>query len=160
MAAVKTLCNKGVILEKGRLKFTSDNIDDSISYYMGTGDSGEISRPTIWINHGDIYHPNFIPKRLEVVDMSGKQFDCPINYEEGFKIRITFDINELDEMFDFGLYIYFQNMRLMIITGVYNIAKLQKRIMFLNLLSRPNFLYQIIHILYRFLVLLEIVIGL
>ncbi|UTC87782.1 ABC transporter ATP-binding protein [Treponema denticola] len=127
MAAVKSLCNKGVILEKGRLKFTSDNIDDSISYYMGTGDSGEISRPTIWINHGDIYHPNFIPKRLEVVDMSGKQFDRPINYEEGFKIRITFDINELDEMFDFGLYIYFQNMRLMIITGVYNIAKLQKK---------------------------------
>lgn len=33
MAAVKSLCNKGVILEKGRLKFTSDNIDEAIEKY-------------------------------------------------------------------------------------------------------------------------------
>lgn len=33
MAAVKSLCNKGVILEKGRLKFTSDNIDEAIGKY-------------------------------------------------------------------------------------------------------------------------------
>ena len=127
MAAVKSLCNKGFILEKGRLKFYSDNIDEVINNYMGTTDNGEISRPTIWINSGDIYHPNFMPKRLEVVDMNGKTFDRPINYEEGFKIRLTFDVSELDEMFDFGLYIYFQNMRSMIATGVYNVAKLQKK---------------------------------
>lgn len=34
MAAVKSLCNKGVILEKGRLKFESDSIDEAIEKYI------------------------------------------------------------------------------------------------------------------------------
>lgn len=35
MAAVKGLCNKGVILEKGKLKFQSDRIDEAIGAYLG-----------------------------------------------------------------------------------------------------------------------------
>lgn len=34
MAAVKSLCNKGVILERGKLKFQSNNIDEAVSSYM------------------------------------------------------------------------------------------------------------------------------
>ena len=34
MAAVKRLCNKGIILEKGRLKFESENIDKAIGVYI------------------------------------------------------------------------------------------------------------------------------
>ena len=41
MAAVKALCNKGVILEKGRLKFTSDNIDEAIGKYLGEKNNNE-----------------------------------------------------------------------------------------------------------------------
>ena len=39
MAAVKGLCNKGIILEKGRLKFKSDNIDKAISAYMNASEN-------------------------------------------------------------------------------------------------------------------------
>ncbi|WP_428768102.1 ABC transporter ATP-binding protein [Treponema sp. HNW] len=34
MTAVKSLCNRGMILEKGELKFTSDNIDETIGKYQ------------------------------------------------------------------------------------------------------------------------------
>ncbi|EGC77164.1 ABC transporter [Treponema denticola F0402] len=52
MAAVKSLCNKGVILEKGRLKFTSDNIDEAINKYQNSNlIENKISE---WINTGDI----------------------------------------------------------------------------------------------------------
>lgn len=39
MAAVKALCNKGVILEKGKLKFMSDNIDEAIGTYINTNEN-------------------------------------------------------------------------------------------------------------------------
>ena len=32
MSAVKSLCNKGLVLEKGEIKFRSNNIDESINY--------------------------------------------------------------------------------------------------------------------------------
>lgn len=34
MAAVKALCNKGFVLEKGRIKFQSDSIDEAIGAYL------------------------------------------------------------------------------------------------------------------------------
>jgi len=49
MAAVKTLCNKGVILEKGRLKFTSDNIDEAIGKYQDLT-IAKVSEEYIWQN--------------------------------------------------------------------------------------------------------------
>ena len=38
MAAVKSLCNKGIILEKGKLQFQSNSIDDAIGAYINSTD--------------------------------------------------------------------------------------------------------------------------
>ncbi len=41
MAAVKNLCNKGMILEKGQLKFLSDGIEKAIQIYNGKSNKNE-----------------------------------------------------------------------------------------------------------------------
>ncbi|UTC90783.1 ABC transporter ATP-binding protein [Treponema denticola] len=116
MAAVKSLCNKGIILEKGRLKFRSDDIDKAISYYLNIGEGGDVFLPSVWVNNGDFYNENFTPQKLEVVSMDNKSFNRSIYYNEAFKIRLTFDITELDRTFDFGIYIY-MNTELLITAG-------------------------------------------
>ena len=112
MAAVKSLCNKGVILEKGRLKFTGDNIDETINKYMGTADVEMSNIPTIWENDGCFYHPNFTPKKIEVLDMNDEHFQRPIRYEEAFKVRVTFEVNEFNSFCDFGIYIFLNTEKL------------------------------------------------
>jgi ABC transporter, ATP-binding protein len=49
MAAVKSLCNKGIILYQGRLKFTSDNIDEAIGKYQDLAIT-KVSEEYIWQN--------------------------------------------------------------------------------------------------------------
>lgn len=53
MAAVKSLCNKGVILEKGRLKFESNSIDDAIGEYQNL-EILRLSDEYIWSNTNNI----------------------------------------------------------------------------------------------------------
>ncbi|MGP1593850.1 MAG: ABC transporter ATP-binding protein [Treponema sp.] len=53
MAAVKSLCNKGVILEKGRLKFESDSIDEAIGEYQNLKIM-RLSDEYIWNNVNNI----------------------------------------------------------------------------------------------------------
>lgn len=112
MSAVKSLCNKGLVLEKGEIKFRSNNIDESINYYMGTSDAEMSDIPVIWENDGRFYHPNFTPKKIEVLDMNGEYFQRPIRYEEAFKVRVTFEVNEFNSFCDFGIYIFLNGERI------------------------------------------------
>lgn len=119
MAAVKGLCNKGMILEKGKLKFQSDRIDEAIGYYLNTNEYGTLIMPTVWENDGRFYNKNFTPQKLEVLSMDDKVFTKAISYGEPFKIRLTFDVDEFDKAFDFGIYIYL-NTELVITSGIGN----------------------------------------
>lgn len=67
MAAVKNLCNKGVILEKGKLKFQSDRIDEAIATYLGAGD-GYVSN--VWKFEPD-KSKEFQLLKFEVLDKNG-----------------------------------------------------------------------------------------
>lgn len=122
MAAIKSLCNKGVILEKGILKFTSNSIDEVIAYYLNTNEIGDVNQPTVWTNGGSFYHKNFTPQKLEVLNMNDVSFNTSINYGEAFKIRLTFDVDDFDKMFDFGIYIYL-NTELVTTAGIGNNIK-------------------------------------
>ena len=55
MAAVKGLCNKGIILEKGRLKFESENIDKAIEKYNSASCSNYFSSSDTILKEAQIY---------------------------------------------------------------------------------------------------------
>ena len=112
MAAVKALCNKGVILDKGRLEFQGDSIDEVINYYMGTADAEVSNIPAIWENDGCFYHPNFTPKKIEILNMNDEPIIDAIQYNEDFKILVTFDVDEFEPMLDLALSVYHESTRL------------------------------------------------
>jgi len=71
MAAVKSLCNKGVILEKGKLKFQSNSIDEAIEEYQNSGLS--INTQYEWVNNNEIQSDFFTPNRMYIINTENKK---------------------------------------------------------------------------------------
>lgn len=105
MGTVKNLCNQGIVLEKGKIKCRNNSIDELINYYY-TGEVKKISKPMAWINRDTFYDLNFTPQKIEIIDINNNVVTRPIFYTETFKIRLIFDIDEFDKLFDFGIYIF------------------------------------------------------
>lgn len=87
MAAVKTLCNNGILLEKGMIKY-SGNIDKCVSYYLGNSKENE------YIRSFDIGTENVRIKRIEVRNSGA---DDSKNLYENQEIELITDINVLAE---------------------------------------------------------------
>lgn len=106
MNAVKNLCNKGIILEKGRIIRTDDDINDSINYYLGTNDSGSELNTINWYNNNSFYNENFCPLSLEIKDLEGKTVSDALEYSKEYYLDIVFSVDKPDSNVDFWLYIY------------------------------------------------------
>ncbi len=86
MAAVHALCNQGIILENGAVKFQSGNIDMCISAYADAG-QGQIS--SVWVNSGDEYKNGvFIPSSLSLIGKDGEPQAQAI-HEEGCTVELS-----------------------------------------------------------------------
>ncbi len=62
MSAVQSLCTSGIILEKGRLVYADNKIENVISQYMNP--SLEMQQTIEWENKGDFKDKNFTPLKL------------------------------------------------------------------------------------------------
>ena len=66
MAAVKSLCNKGMILEKGKIKFQSDNIDEAIGEYQNLAIT-KVSDDYIWKNVNKIENEFITINHIKII---------------------------------------------------------------------------------------------
>ncbi|EPF30689.1 hypothetical protein HMPREF9194_01008 [Treponema maltophilum ATCC 51939] len=66
MAAVKSLCNKGMILEKGKIKFQSDNIDEAIGEYQNLAIT-KVSDDYIWKNVNKIENEFITVNHIKII---------------------------------------------------------------------------------------------
>lgn len=92
MNAVKNLCNKGIILEKGRIIRTDDDINDSVSWYLNGG-AEDNSRKTFWKNDGTFYNKYFTLNsfciRNKVTLACSDTLNCNTDYE--FVVNYTIE---------------------------------------------------------------------
>ena len=103
MAQVKNLCNKGIILDHGKLVRVDDDINRSISYYLGTDNNGNELITTYWKNDGSFYNENFCPKDLTILDEQEKEVSNSLSYNKSYKLRLTVNIDIIDTNIDFWL---------------------------------------------------------
>ena len=104
MAAVKSLCNKGVILERGRLKFQSDSIDEAINVYLGINDKLSVS--STWENDGLVNNHYFTPEKVSITDDEGAIMHGTLCYDATYKVRLDAYISEIIPNIDFWILIY------------------------------------------------------
>ena len=93
MGAVKQLCNCGIMLEKGRIKYTSDDINDLFSYYMNNTTLDNISYS--WTNNDTFFDRNFTPQELRLEEKDGSPIVTELTANKPYRLKLTFSIEEL-----------------------------------------------------------------
>lgn len=94
MAQVKNLCNKGIVLEKGKIIRIDDDIDNSIDFYLNNGLTKEVcSKKTVnWYNSGNISNDYMTPISVEFLDSSKNVFTDSLSSDDTYYIRFRFSV--------------------------------------------------------------------
>ena len=106
MAQIKNLCNKGIVLEKGRVVRQDNDIDKSINYYLGKNDDNSDVVTTSWHNDGRVYDESFNPLSLEILAMDDELVTAPLDYDKDYKLRLKVDIKKPDTNVDFWIHVF------------------------------------------------------
>ena len=106
MSQIKNLCNKGIVLEKGSLVRQDDDIEKSISYYLGKNDDNSDIVTTSWRNDERVYDESFNPLSMEILTMTNEVVTKALDYEKDYKVRLTVNIKKADSNIDFWITVY------------------------------------------------------
>lgn len=99
MAAVKTLCTKGIVLENGKLIF-ADTADKCVDYYsnIAVNTNNNMQKHSSFNNKIEVITTNLFSKNNLI--FSGQSIDLGDSIEIYIKIKINEDINDLSLAFD------------------------------------------------------------
>lgn len=101
MGQVKKLCNKGIILDHGTLLRQDDDINKSISYYLGTDENGDSPLTTIWENDGTLNDVYFCPQKLFISDSTNTPIRTALSYGKEYKLILDVVVNEPNSLVDY-----------------------------------------------------------
>ena len=106
MAQVQNLCNKGIVLEHGRIIRQDDNIQKSIDYYLGKNDDNSDIITTSWKNDGKFFDENFTPISLVIKDLQNNIITGPLNYDSDYKLVLNLDVKTINTNLHFWYQLY------------------------------------------------------
>ena len=94
MAQVKNLCNKGIVLEKGRVVRQDDDINKSIDYYLnkGVADKDDEKKIVPWFNDGKLKNDYLTPESIEFLDENKNIVEKTMSSDETYYIRFRFNV--------------------------------------------------------------------
>jgi len=99
--SIRKLCNKVVLLEKGKVKRVGTNVDEIIDEYIGAG--GSRDHVVEWKNQNEEYkHPKFTPITFSLTDGSGKLIANPIDRKQDVFVDLSVHLEEIDADLIFG----------------------------------------------------------
>lgn len=106
MNAVKQLCHRGIMLNKGKLHFDQRNLNDLIKRYLTNLDTDNNSS-SIWVNKDNRFvNPWFQPTNFYIGDKDGNRKDVDQLYESKLHIFIEGIVNEIEPALQIGYSIY------------------------------------------------------
>ncbi|MBR4321336.1 ABC transporter ATP-binding protein [Treponema sp.] len=119
MAQIKNLCNKGIVLEKGRVVRQDDDIEKSINYYLGKNDDNSDIMTTSWKNDGKFYDENFTPRSLTIQDLNGNIVESVLENKCSYFLKLEVDVKKISPITDFCILLY-KDMEYLISSKSYN----------------------------------------
>ncbi len=104
--SIKKLCNKIVLMEKGKVKRVGTDVEAIIEEYIGSG--GDRGNVVEWKKEtaSEYTHPKFTPISVSLKDSEGKLISNPVDRKEDVWIEVTADIKEIDKDLIFGYVLY------------------------------------------------------
>jgi len=101
MAQVKNLCNKGIVLEKGRVVRQDDDIHKSVNYYL-FGEISENSRNLLhWKNDGSTGDVCFRPNKIDLISSEEN-----ITASSELTVVLNYTIEDSASNLSFEFYVY------------------------------------------------------
>ena len=100
IGAIKNLCNCGIVLEKGKIKHESNDINKLCNAYLNNfaPDNNSI----IWENKNrNIYNSFFTPILIELQEEDGSPIVSEISADKKYRVKLVFDIEEIDPSIEF-----------------------------------------------------------
>ena len=93
MGAVQNLCTSGIILEKGRLIYTDNKIENVISQYMNP--ELEMQKKLEWVNNGEFKDKNFTPEKLYLTKNNNEKATEFLSSDENIYCVIESEMAEI-----------------------------------------------------------------
>lgn len=114
MNAIEKLCNRGIVLDKGKVKFQSNKIYDVISEYINKKDG---SNNSLWINKSNSHkHPCFTPYKFWLSRPTQPVIKGSVQNNEDILVNIEFYVEQIDKALEIGYHIYSSNDELIYIS--------------------------------------------
>jgi lipopolysaccharide transport system ATP-binding protein len=98
MGAVKALCHRAIILERGSLKRVYEKINAAVADYLGNNNNSQ----TTWQNDGELSDVNFTPHRVYLVNKFYQPIE-EINNAENVCLCLECDIKIIDHLLNVGI---------------------------------------------------------
>ena len=94
MAQVKNLCNKGIVLEKGRVVREDEDIDKSINYYLNNGktDIADDVKTVPWYNDGSKHNDFMTPLSIEFLDLKKNIITTALSSDNIYYIKFRYSV--------------------------------------------------------------------
>src|SRR5574344_663021 len=106
MDAVKSLCNRGIVLEKGKILRVDTEIKNSINYYLGI-DISEDKHPLLWENKDTFKNEYFEPSRFYFTEKgSDKISNSVVDYNKDYIIHLIVTVKKPSSNVDFWIKLY------------------------------------------------------
>ncbi len=108
MGAIQQLCNKGILLDKGKIDFIADEIDDVLNTYYKRSFENNVN--SMWKKtKNKVYSEDINPLCLSLCDKNGTPISNPIKNDDEVFIQIDFEILTLSNAICIGYAIFDEN---------------------------------------------------
>jgi len=94
MVAVASLCNCGIILEKGKIIDSSNDIKKITYYYLTKNINNNNSLK--WKNTGIYNELSYIPLSLELLEEDGSEINSDISADKSYIVKFIFNVKEIN----------------------------------------------------------------
>jgi lipopolysaccharide transport system ATP-binding protein len=93
VSAMRTLCTRGILLDRGRVVQDGD-IDSIVQAYLA-GNKAEESSGAVWTNHDNAYpDPFFQPLRFALTTMDGANGETSVQYDGTIQLEIEGKVDD------------------------------------------------------------------
>lgn len=94
MESVKRLCNRGIIMEYGKITHTDSDMRSLVNTYLGFNEDTRVQ----WRNDGKQYdNPHFYPERMWLSDAQGNELHAHISHSQAIFVNLDFLVRQLDK---------------------------------------------------------------
>ena len=100
MGAVKKLCNCGIVLEMGKIRASSNDVEYLVMNYINNFQE-EVSCFPIWKNDGSLANPYFTPICIELQEEDGSLISDYISAEKNYRIKLVFNVEKINPQLDY-----------------------------------------------------------